>query len=87
MPSSIGNMIKDGNIVSSKETIKILKQAMLDNISGEFSIDQFSCNEEYREAFETAVSFLYIHIYIFFLTTKDFLSYIILMIHLLLQGC
>ena len=80
-------MIKDGNIVSSKETIKILKQAMLDNISGEFSIDQFSCNEEYRAAFEAAVSFLYIHIYIFFLTTKDFLSYIILMIHLLLQGC
>ncbi|XP_047327510.1 UMP-CMP kinase 3-like [Impatiens glandulifera] len=48
----IQNMIKDGKIVPSEVTIKLLEQAMLKNANDKFLIDGFPRNEENRAAFE-----------------------------------
>lgn len=54
----IQNMIKEGKIVPSEVTIKLLERAMLDNDNDKFLIDGFPRNEENRAAFEAVVSFL-----------------------------
>lgn len=48
----IQNMIKEGKIVPSEVTIKLLEKAMLDNGNDKFLIDGFPRNEENRAAFE-----------------------------------
>lgn len=48
----IQNMIKEGKIVPSEVTIKLLERAMLDNGNDKFLIDGFPRNEENRAAFE-----------------------------------
>jgi len=48
----IENMIKEGKIVPSEVTIKLLKQAMIENPNDRFLIDGFPRNEENRAAFE-----------------------------------
>lgn len=68
----IQNMIKEGKIVPSEVTIKLLERAMLDNDNDKFLIDGFPRNEENRAAFEAVVSFLWIHSYIFFLFYQGF---------------
>ena len=52
----IENMIKEGKIVPSEVTIKLLKQAMIKNENDRFLIDGFPRNEENRAAFELVVS-------------------------------
>lgn len=52
----IENMIKEGKIVPSEVTIKLLKQAMIKNENDRFLIDGFPRNEENRAAFEHVVS-------------------------------
>ena len=49
-------MIKEGKIVPSEVTIKLLKQAMIKNENDRFLIDGFPRNEENRAAFELVVS-------------------------------
>jgi UMP-CMP kinase len=58
----IENMIKEGKIVPSEVTIKLLQEAMIKNENEKFLIDGFPRNEENRAAFENVVrpSFLYI---------------------------
>ncbi|XP_028549558.1 UMP-CMP kinase 3 isoform X3 [Dendrobium catenatum] len=48
----IQNMIKEGKIVPSEVTIKLLEKAMLENGNDKFLIDGFPRNEENRAAFE-----------------------------------
>ncbi|KAJ6799720.1 UMP-CMP kinase 3-like [Iris pallida] len=48
----IQNMIKEGKIVPSEVTIKLLHKAMLDSGNDRFLIDGFPRNEENRAAFE-----------------------------------
>ncbi|XP_022747515.1 UMP-CMP kinase 3-like [Durio zibethinus] len=48
----IQNMIKEGKIVPSEVTIKLLKKAMLESGNDKFLIDGFPRNEENRAAFE-----------------------------------
>ncbi|KAJ6804600.1 UMP-CMP kinase 3-like [Iris pallida] len=48
----IQNMIKEGKIVPSEVTIKLLQKAMLDSGNDRFLIDGFPRNEENRAAFE-----------------------------------
>ncbi|OMO62115.1 Adenylate kinase, partial [Corchorus capsularis] len=48
----IQNMIKEGKIVPSEVTIKLLEKAMLDSGNDKFLIDGFPRNEENRAAFE-----------------------------------
>ncbi|KAK4763804.1 hypothetical protein SAY87_013242 [Trapa incisa] len=48
----IQNMIKEGKIVPSKVTIKLLQNAMLESGNDKFLIDGFPRNEENRAAFE-----------------------------------
>uniref|UniRef100_A0A0E0EEN0 UMP-CMP kinase n=1 Tax=Oryza meridionalis TaxID=40149 RepID=A0A0E0EEN0_9ORYZ len=48
----IENMIKEGKIVPSEVTIKLLQDAMIKNENDKFLIDGFPRNEENRAAFE-----------------------------------
>ncbi|KAL9348690.1 hypothetical protein Peur_060056 [Populus x canadensis] len=48
----IQNMIKEGKIVPSEVTIKLLQKAMQDSGNDKFLIDGFPRNEENRAAFE-----------------------------------
>ncbi|XP_072983603.1 UMP-CMP kinase 3-like isoform X3 [Typha latifolia] len=48
----IQNMIKEGKIVPSEVTIKLLQRAMLEDANDKFLIDGFPRNEENRAAFE-----------------------------------
>lgn len=48
----IENMIKEGKIVPSEVTIKLLQKAMLEGGNDRFLIDGFPRNEENRAAFE-----------------------------------
>nr|KJB78716.1 hypothetical protein B456_013G014300 [Gossypium raimondii] len=48
----IQNMIKEGKIVPSEVTIKLLEKAMLESGNDKFLIDGFPRNEENRAAFE-----------------------------------
>ncbi|XP_020089956.1 UMP-CMP kinase 4-like isoform X1 [Ananas comosus] len=48
----IQNMIKEGKIVPSEVTIKLLQRAMLESGNDKFLIDGFPRNEENRAAFE-----------------------------------
>lgn len=52
----IQNMIKEGKIVPSEVTIKLLQKAMKESGNDKFLIDGFPRNEENRAAFETVVS-------------------------------
>jgi UMP-CMP kinase len=52
----IENMIKDGKIVPSEVTIKLLQEAMIKSENDKFLIDGFPRNEENRAALENAVS-------------------------------
>ncbi|KAL3651164.1 UMP-CMP kinase 3 [Castilleja foliolosa] len=49
----IQNMIKEGKIVPSEVTIKLLQRAILENGNDKFLIDGFPRNEENRAAFES----------------------------------
>ncbi|KAA8515790.1 hypothetical protein F0562_018599 [Nyssa sinensis] len=49
----IQNMIKEGKIVPSEVTIKLLQRAMQENSNDKFLIDGFPRNEENRAAFES----------------------------------
>ncbi|XP_057511935.1 UMP-CMP kinase 3-like [Actinidia eriantha] len=49
----IQNMIKDGKIVPSEVTVKLLQRAMQDSSNDKFLIDGFPRNEENRAAFES----------------------------------
>ncbi|PKA53272.1 UMP-CMP kinase [Apostasia shenzhenica] len=48
----IQNMIKEGKIVPSEVTIRLLEKAMIENGNDKFLIDGFPRNEENRAAFE-----------------------------------
>ncbi|KAJ8900602.1 hypothetical protein K2173_025379 [Erythroxylum novogranatense] len=48
----IQNLSKEGKIVPSKITVKLLQQAMQQSINKKFIIDSFPWNEENRYAFE-----------------------------------
>lgn len=52
----IQNMIKEGKIVPSEVTIKLLQRAIEENGNDKFLIDGFPRNEENRAAFESVVS-------------------------------
>jgi len=52
----ISNMIKEGKIVPSEVTIKLLQRAIQENGNDKFLIDGFPRNEENRAAFELVVS-------------------------------
>jgi UMP-CMP kinase len=52
----IQNMIKEGKIVPSEVTIKLLQNAMLSSGNDKFLIDGFPRNEENRANFELVVS-------------------------------
>lgn len=54
----IQNMIKEGKIVPSEVTIKLLQKAMEESGNDKFLIDGFPRNEENRAAFEAVVSLL-----------------------------
>ncbi|KAJ0532669.1 putative UMP/CMP kinase [Helianthus annuus] len=49
-------MIKEGKIVPSEVTIKLLEKAILENENDKFLIDGFPRNEETRAAFEAVVA-------------------------------
>lgn len=51
----IQNMIKEGKIVPSEVTIKLLQRAIQENGNDKFLIDGFPRNEENRAAFENVV--------------------------------
>ena len=46
---------KEGKIVPSEVTVKLLQQAMQGSTNNKFLIDGFPCNEENRTAFENIV--------------------------------
>lgn len=52
----IQEMIREGKIVPSEVTIKLLQKAMLESGNDKFLIDGFPRNEENRAAFEEVVS-------------------------------
>ena len=52
----IQDMIKEGKIVPSEVTIKLLQKAMERSGNDKFLIDGFPRNEENRAAFEEVVS-------------------------------
>lgn len=52
----IQSMIKEGKIVPSEVTIKLLQRAIAENENDKFLIDGFPRNEENRAAFEEVVS-------------------------------
>lgn len=54
----IQSMIKEGKIVPSEVTIKLLQRAILEDSNDKFLIDGFPRNEENRAAFEAVVSSL-----------------------------
>lgn len=54
----IQNMIKEGKIVPSEVTIKLLQRAMLESDNDKFLIDGFPRNEENRAAFEKVTKIL-----------------------------
>lgn len=54
----IQGMIKEGKIVPSEVTVKLLEKAMNESSTDKFLIDGFPRNEENRAAFETVVSCL-----------------------------
>jgi hypothetical protein len=62
----IQNMIKEGKIVPSEVTIKLLQKAMQDSGNDKFLIDGFPRNEENRAAFEAVVSFVHNFLYQYF---------------------
>ncbi|CAI9765113.1 unnamed protein product [Fraxinus pennsylvanica] len=51
----IQNMIKEGKIVPSEVTIKLLQRAMQENGNDKFLIDGFPRNEENRANFESVI--------------------------------
>ena len=55
----IQSMIKEGKIVPSEVTIKLLQRAILEDSNDKFLIDGFPRNEENRAAFEAVVSSLW----------------------------
>lgn len=57
----IKNMIKDGQIVPSEVTVKLLLRAMGESGNDKFLIDGFPRNEENRAAFESVVCLLPFH--------------------------
>lgn len=59
----IQNMIKEGKIVPSEVTIKLLQRAIQENGNDKFLIDGFPRNEENRAAFESVVSVYFICIF------------------------
>lgn len=61
----IQNMIKEGKIVPSEVTIKLLQRAIEENENDKFLIDGFPRNEENRAAFESVVSLRLLYIYIY----------------------
>lgn len=65
------NTIKEGRIVPSEVTVRLIQQEMESSDSNKFLIDGFPRTEENRIAFEQLVSFL------FFFTTsmKDVVSH------------
>lgn len=65
------NTIKEGRIVPSEVTVRLIQQEMESSDSNKFLIDGFPRTEENRIAFEQLVSFL------FFFTTfmKDIVSH------------
>lgn len=54
----IQNMIKEGKIVPSEVTIKLLQRAMQESGNDKFLIDGFPRNEENRAAFEKVVCYV-----------------------------
>ncbi|KAL5207569.1 hypothetical protein ABZP36_032004, partial [Zizania latifolia] len=52
----IENMIKEGNIVPSEVTIKLLQEAMIKSANDKFLIDGFPRNEENHVAFENVTN-------------------------------
>ncbi|KAL2536663.1 UMP-CMP kinase 3 [Forsythia ovata] len=54
----IQNMIKEGKIVPSEVTIKLLQRAMQESGNDKFLIDGFPRNEENRAAFESVTGIL-----------------------------
>lgn len=54
----IENMIKEGKIVPSEVTVKLLQKAMQENENDKFLIDGFPRNEENRAAFENVTGIL-----------------------------
>lgn len=52
-------MIKEGRIVSSEVTIRLLERAILKTDNDKFLIDGFPHNEEIRAVFESVVSLIY----------------------------
>lgn len=57
----IKNMIKDGKIVPSEVTVRLLLKAMEDSKGEKFLIDGFPRNDENRAVFERMVPFLLLH--------------------------
>lgn len=51
----IDNTIKEGKIVPSEITVKLLQEAMIKSENGRFLIDGFPRNEENRAAFENVI--------------------------------
>ena len=62
----IKNMIKDGKIVPSEVTVRLLLKAMENSKGEKFLIDGFPRNDENRAVFERMVPFLKREIRIFF---------------------
>ena len=60
----IDNVIKEGKIVPSEITIKLLEEAMVKGENDKFLIDGFPRNEENRAAFESVVRSLCFCIFI-----------------------
>jgi UMP-CMP kinase len=54
----IDSIIKEGKIVPSEITVKLLQEAMIKSENDKFLIDGFPRNEENRDAFENVVSSL-----------------------------
>ena len=54
----IQSIIKEGKIVPSEVTVKLLQHAMQESENDKFLIDGFPRNEENRETFESVVSLL-----------------------------
>ena len=52
----IANTIKEGKIVPSEVTVRLLQNAMQDSGNDKFLIDGFPRNDENRAAFESVVS-------------------------------
>lgn len=57
----IKSMIKDGKIVPSEVTVRLLLKAMENSKGEKFLIDGFPRNDENRAVFERMVPFLLLH--------------------------